>query len=265
MKNLLKRKLFHIPLALLAVVLTLGLLGGGMAIGQWAFNQNNTGSISVTGSGLALFTNQADTTPLVGNATLPAFASPLNMDMATPISGNTPSIWVLNTGKTNLTPTISASITNPNMVLHSTTLGALGSTPVALITQIWALNGVTMNLYPSITVTTPITTVGYDGGSVIGTPAPSGYFIIDSEKFSYTSWNSSTSSFDGVTRAVLGTTAATHTAGGGKQITCATMSGSLAPGQQAPLSFFMSAAEGSITDLNATANYTITVASVAGQ
>jgi hypothetical protein len=189
-RSFLKRKWLGIPLIAVIITCVVVSMCTGGVLAQFLFNSNNTASVTVSGSGVAMWTDVGLTQSLpVGGAI--SFGK-LNNDLAQPTT-NTFTIYLQNTGNTALSPTIQETGLTSPMSLQDATLGNIGSSPIALLPPVFALSSgsVTIRDAENATNTTITMAEGPNPLTVIPTAQNPVYVqFANGEVITITSWTS---------------------------------------------------------------------------
>jgi len=227
------RKRFGIiGLSVIAIVAALVVgVGGGVALGDFMFQNQTTGHIGTVGSNANVYADPACTQLIPSNGSLPSGLGVVNLDLTTPKSG-TISVYFRNEGQTRLNPQISVTGMASGFTMTEATLGALSATSVPLMgVSGFQPNGLpsTPNLGPSdASLFTDLT----PGGAIPAALPQQGHFKWENEIVRYGSWSGGT--LHGLTRGQLGTAITSHPTGAllvyGELTT-----GTLAPNQVKPI------------------------------
>lgn len=219
------KRILGIPiLAVIAVVTALACVGGGVALGQWAFNQSNGATVVVKGSGLQVF-KDAGLTQTLAPSDILAFG---DVRAGTPTA--TVHIYAKNIGTDPVRLKIHETGLNAALTLSDAVYGNINSTDVPLYTPAsWTFtpNGNTTTLNTAIGATDTSMVLTLTAGLV----STSTGARIDTETVT---WPPGTPDNNPVpiTRGQGGTTAAAHSAGA--LVTFGSLSGTaevpLAPG-----------------------------------
>lgn len=115
-----------IPVALALTILLVLTLGTTAALSAFMFQQQQGATVTIKGSGAALFKDQACTQPLLVSDVL-AFG-----EVRATANSTTVTVWLKNTGTDTLKPTLSVTNLDSALALTESTYGAINSTPKPL-------------------------------------------------------------------------------------------------------------------------------------
>lgn len=264
MKSLKSKRWLGIPvIAIISTILVIIVLCAttGVLVAQWAFSSQLSSSVTVSGSGIVLFKDLACTTAYAyPNDTLPSFGT-INTDIGdAPFSSGTITIWLKNTGTTNLSPVISTNLSTSGLALNEVTAGNLSSVPVSLLSVASATltSGFTGYGSPTVpsqytfTVSSPISgTIPTSGYAIIGLGTPT------QETIRYTGYDGTT-----ITGIYDITTSTTHLAGDSIIFSGSNPSPILAPNQVHTITLKI-VDNGNVT-LGSNPHFNITIVSGAG-
>jgi len=219
-KAILRKKWLGIPLVAVVVALVIGLLAGSV-IADWHYTQTlQSSTVTVSGSGLMLYKDAGCNTAYSLVDTLPSFGK-INTDIGSaPFASGAVTLYLKNTGTTNLSPTIAmtSSGVTTGLTLNEATAGTLSSSPVALLGLGTPLLPFIASSYTSLMGgncgTTGITDL-LTKSSINAVVPQTGYLETGSEIWHYTGWDVSGSGcvVHCDARGVLGTTPITYTDG----------------------------------------------------
>ena len=221
MKSILKKKWLGLPIITIIAALVIGLVAGGV-VADWHYTQTlQNSTVTISGSGLMLYKDAGATTAYsYPNDTLPSFGK-INTDIGSaPFASGAVTLYLKNTGTTNLSPTIAMTSTGSTsgLTLNEATAGTLSSSPVALLGLGTPLLPFIASSYTSLMAgncgTTGITDL-LTKSSINAVVPQTGYLETGSEIWHYTGWDVSGSGcvVHCDARGVLGTTPITYTDG----------------------------------------------------
>lgn len=232
------KKFLGIPVLAIAIGIAavVACTGGGIILGQWLFTQNNAATVTIKGSGAALFKDQNCTVPLLATDTL-AFG-----DVRAGSPTQSVRVWLKATGTDAVFAKVNQTGLDSALQLDEATYGVITGTNTNLFAAAVFAQVNTLFTNAVDAVTTTITC------EADPTASASGYSIaqLGTELITYTGFDATAKTLTGVERGAFGTIAAAHPAHNLTGIGTVTGTPGLAAGAVLPLNFTI-AAPGNLT------------------